>query len=293
MQLLKKFMILLLLTVSISVHAEQYKMLMVIGGVGGYSWRLSKILETEIAKLNGDNLIVDTLSSANGFVGINHFNANQTYDLTITTSSLEADVLTKNATVDYKVVKVLGWSNLIWITNSMSNIKTPNDIKTFKPSFIGVTGPGPTLIGKRMCEFQKYECDVVPFKSMSDMWIPFFNNTISTALVAATPEVLNFAKLGKLQIVGSTAPITMTIGEQKVPSVPNTIGGATYTPMLFLAARKSMPDEKLNRILASVSTVMNKPEISEQIQKEFLLFPYTSKINNIDELVRENANSLR
>jgi len=63
--------------------------------------------------------------------------------------------------------------------------------------------------------------------------------------------------------------------------------------MLFLAARKSMPDEKLNRILASVSTVMNKPEISEQIQKEFLLFPYTSKINNIDELVRENANSLR
>jgi tripartite-type tricarboxylate transporter receptor subunit TctC len=254
---------------------------------------MAKILETEIAKVNGDTLIVDTLSSANGFSGINHFNVNQTYDLTMTTSSLEADVLTKNATVDYKVVKVLGTSNLIWITNSMSNIKTPNDIKTFKPSFIGVTGPGPTLMGKRMCEFLKYQCDVVPFRSLSDMWIPFFNNEISTALVAATPEVLTFAKQGKLQIVGNTSATTITIDGQKVPSIPNTLGGAAYQPMLFLGARKSMPDAKLDRILASVDTVLNKPEIREQIQKEFLLYPYTAKINNIDELVKENANSIR
>ena len=50
MQSFKKFIILLLLAVSISAQAEQHKILIVIGGVGGFTWRLAKILETESSK---------------------------------------------------------------------------------------------------------------------------------------------------------------------------------------------------------------------------------------------------
>jgi len=293
MQSLKKFIILLLLTVSISVHAEQYKMLIVIGGVGGLTWRVARMLETEITKVNGDNLVVDTVNSTNGIAGVNHFNANQPYDLIITSSSLEAELLNKNATGDYKVIKVLGGLNLMWITNAMSSIKTPSDIKTAKPPFIGVTGPGPGIVAKRMCEFQKFECDIVPFKSLAEMWSTFFINDISTALVPVTPEILNFAKLGKLQIVGSTAPTTMIIGDQKVLSVPQAIGGDPYTALLFLGARKSMSSDRLKRISTTVNAAWDQPAISEQMQKELMVFPHTAKINNMDELVKDSANALR
>lgn len=293
MQSLKKFIILLLLTASMSAYAEQYKMLIVHGGAGGLPWRTAKLLETEIKKINGDNLVVDVVNSSTGLAGINHFNVNQTYDLIITSSSLEAELLNKNVTGDYKVIKVLGGVNLIWISNAVSKIKTPGDIKTVKPPFIGTTGPGPTLVAKRMCEFQKYECDILPFKSLADMWITFFSNEISVALVGLTPEVINFAKLEKLNIVGSTAPTTMIIGDQKVLSVPQAIGGAPYTALLFLGARKSMSSERLKRISTTVNAAWDQPAISEQMQKELMVFPYTAKINDMDELVKDSANALR
>lgn len=293
MQSLKKLIVLLALTLSMSAHAEQYKLLIVHGGAGGLPWRTAKLLETEIKKVNGDNLVVDVVNSSTGLSGINHFNVNQTYDLIITSSSLEAEILNKNITSDYKVIRVLGGVNLIWITNAVSKIKTPGDIKTVKPPFIGTTGPGPTLVAKRMCDFQKYACDIVPFKSLADMWITFFSNEISVALVGLTPEVLNFAKLEKLNIVGSTAPTDFDLGDQKVLSVPQAIGGAPYTALLFLGARKSMSSERLKRIQTTVDTVWNQPVIMEQIKKELLVFPYTSKINNMDELVKDSANALR
>jgi tripartite-type tricarboxylate transporter receptor subunit TctC len=276
-----------------SAYAEQYKMLIVHGGAGGLPWRTAKLLETEIKKVNGDNLVVDVVNSSTGLAGVNHFNVNQNYDLVITSSSLEAELLNKNTTGDYKVIKVLGGLYPVWITNAVSKIKTPGDIKTVKPPFIGTTGPGPALVAKRMCEFQKYECDIVPFKSLADMWITFFSNEISVALVGLTPEVINFAKLEKLNIVGSTAPTTMIIGDQKVLSVPQAIGGAPYTSLLFLGARKSMSSERLKRISTTVNAAWDQPAISEQMQKELMVFPYTAKINNMDELVKDSANALR
>jgi len=293
MQSLKKFIILLLLTASMSAHAEQYKMLIVIGGTSGLTWRIARMLETEIAKVNGDNLVVNVVNSATGLAGISHFNVNQTYDLVITSSSLEAELLNKNTTGDYKVIKVLGGLNLVWITNAMSSIKTPGDIKTAKPPFIGVVGPGPALVAPKMCAFQKFECDPVPFRSTADMWIPFFNNDINIALVGLTSEVQNFEKLGKLRIVGSTAPTAIIMGDQKVLSVPQAIGGDPYTSLLFLGARKSMSSERLKRISTTINTVWDEPAISEQVQKELWVFPYTAKINNMDELVKDSANALR
>lgn len=269
---------------------------------------LAKALATSYHKITGDNLILHYAPGGDGAVAAVKFkNANrETLLLGITSLHVYNPVLKKDLPYqdsDFKHISFIGYTPALYISNPSSGIYTTEDLlnklnNSDKP-FIGgyaVSYNVSINILKNAGKF-KENVEVVGHKGGPDVLLNVLNGSVPVGLIAVTSNLIDLAKEGKINIIGSTHHEDLDIQGIKIPSIEKALN-LTQTTGGFIISMKPNADHKFaENIEKNIVKALQSTEVKESMEKYniFAANIFGSKatekrINDFRQTVKENTN---
>ena len=244
---------------------------------------LTKSISEAYYKLTGDNFVIDYAPGGGGAVAAVKFqNANpNTVLVGITSLHIYNPVLKNNLPYkdsDFKYVSFLGYGPAMYISNTASGIKTINDLLTKLPKsdkpFIGGYAIAYNLsvnILKNSGKLPK-NIEIIGHKGAPDVLLNVLNGSVPVGLIGTTSNLIQLAKEGRINIIGSTHEEDIEIQGLKIPSVGKALG-VTQTTGGFLISIKPNADKKF---ASEFEANIKKAVLSDTVQatmKKYNIFP--------------------
>lgn len=244
---------------------------------------LAKALSESYYKITGDNLIIQYAPGGDGAVAAVKFqNANkETLLLGITSlhvynPALKQDLPYKDS--DFKYISFIGYTPAIYISNPTSEIRTIEDLlnklnKSDKP-FIGgyaISYNVSVNILKNKNKLDK-KIQIVGHKGGPDVLVNVLNGSVPVGLIATTNNLIELAKEGKINIIGSTHHEDILIQGIKIPSVEKTLNLPQTTGGFIISMKPNADPKFAENIEKNIVKALQSKEVQESMQK-YNIFP--------------------
>lgn len=230
-----------------SASAKDIKVLLP-NPAGSTTDMLTKSLGDAYHKITGDNLVIEYAPGGSGAVAAVKFqNADsETVFVGITSTHIYNPVLKNNLPYkdsDFKYIAFVGYTPAMYISNPATGIKTINDLLTKLPKsdkpFIGGYAIAYNVSVNVLKNTGKLSNNVqiVGHKGGPDILVNVLNGSVPVGLIGTTSNLIQLAKEGKINIIGSTHSEDIDIQGIKIPSVGKALG-VTQTTGGFLISLK-------------------------------------------------------
>lgn len=269
---------------------------------------LAKALAESYYKITGDNLIIQYAPGGDGAVAAVKFkNSNrETLLLGITSLHVYNPVLKQELPyqdADFKHIAFVGYTPALYISNPSTGILSIEDLfnklNNSKQAFIGgyaVSYNVSINILKNAGKFKK-NVEVVGHKGGPDVLLNVLNGSVPVGLIAVTSNLIDLAKQGKINIIGSTHHEDLDIQGIKIPSIEKLLN-LTQTTGGFIISMKPNVDTKFAEdIEKNIIKALQSKEVRDSMEK-YNIFPANifgskateKRINDFRQTVKENVN---
>lgn len=239
---------------------------------------LAKAIGEEYNKLTGDNMVITYAPGGSGAVAAVKFqNAEpNTVLIGITSLHIYNPVLKTGLPYkdsDFRYVAFVGYTPAMYISNPNSGIKTIDDLlnklpKSDKP-FIGGYAIAYNVSVNALKNAGKLakNVDIVGHKGGPDILVNVLNGSVPVGLIGTTSNLIQLAKEGKINIIGSTHAEDIEIQGLKIPSVGKKLG-VTQTTGGFMISLKPNADKKFaTEFEANIKKVLLSDSVQATMKK--------------------------
>tara|TARA_B110000503_G_scaffold107255_1_gene160251 strand:- start:852 stop:1775 length:924 start_codon:yes stop_codon:yes gene_type:complete len=280
-------------TFSTLANAEVYKMVVAFSA-GSQSDTIARMIQRSIEKNTNDKLVIVNLPGADQAIGANKFINDHTYDIMMSSSSMDVFVPIMKPNIGYKFADFehaiyAGTQASVWVTSATSKIKTTNDMLEHMPEFIGTYAM--VYETNVMAVKKKFNANItiVSYKSGNDVLRDIVGGQLEMGIMAVSPSIIAWAKEGKVRIIGSTYHKDVTVDGVHIPSSAKTMNLPGFSGFSGFDLRPSDTLERKEKLKKILWTALKDPETAEGIKK-LLILPDSS---NDKEWIYQYINDYR
>jgi len=272
-----KYLIGLLLSLTILVaNAEQYFMMMPYSP-GNQSDLAARAIVTAYEKATNDRIIIENHPGADGTLGIGTYKNNKKYDIIwVTSSTIVYNPIIKSETnysdSDFNYAIYVGTAPVLWFSNPKLNVTLgPKFDKQNKINFVGVNSSVGQINTTVINSTGHKKMEMVPYKGSAEIVVAVSTGLIDAGATAATASILEFAKVGKVNIIGSTYKDTITVDGIRIPSISKSTNTHQFSGFVAIALRPGMDDKKEKQLRQDLWNAIQAPETKDTLKKLFIL----------------------
>jgi tripartite-type tricarboxylate transporter receptor subunit TctC len=249
----------------------------------------ARTIQSVFARNTKDTLIVENIPGGDTIIGTMHYknNADRTIMFTTSPQMVFNFVLKDNLPYsqnDFNDIIYLGTTPGIWLVRADSDIRTPEDLVTKMPPFVGYHAVSYASNITVMQKEKGVRTQGVPFKASNDVMLAVMSKTIDIGMTSITPAIIENIKAGKIRIVGTSYKEDIVLDGISLLSVPKRLGIIHFHGTLGIALKPGLDPattEYLRRELWRAST---DPETVNRLKS---LFVITNMTNNAQEIQKE------
>jgi tripartite-type tricarboxylate transporter receptor subunit TctC len=235
----------------------------------------SDIITRKIAEVftrnTGDTLIVENMPGAQALIGTMHWKNDSLQDVYITSTTVDVfePVLNKNLPYndkDFNRIIYLGTQSGLWLTRPDTEIKTPTDLLTKMPPFVGGFALAWNQNAVVLSKEKQLNLKIVPYKGINETVQALLAKDIDLAVTGNSPAVMSLVKSGKLKIVGTTNKNDFTLDGMELLSVPKRTGVVGFSAWNCIALKPNLDAKKAAYLKKELWRAVNSPEIKELVE---------------------------
>jgi tripartite-type tricarboxylate transporter receptor subunit TctC len=282
-----------LMCVSLATQAAEYRV-MVPWPAGSTSDLMMRHIADAFNRNTGDTIVVENAPGANGLIGTTRWKSSKNMEIYLTTtSSLVADPVTRSDLPynddDFDHAIHLSTIVGLWIAKTDSSIKKPADLLTRFPDLVGGYSANWNLNVDAMAKHLNRKVEIVGYKGSNDVVRDIMGKELELAVISNGPNVIQLAKSGKLQIIGSTYQNDFVQDGITYLSVPRRTNTPAFSGFVGLALKPDLDPAKSAYLKKELWRAVNTPEMKAVIEGSGNVADYT---NNKEWIVR-NIMTLR
>lgn len=272
--MLNKLLAALLLTLGLA-HAEEYRMVIPYAA-GSQADVASRAIVKNFERITGDRILLEILPGADSVVGINAFK-NSRADLIFLGSGarIYAPVLNANLSydpdTDFDTILYVGTAPAVWFSRPGTAVKTPADLITNLPQFVGTNASHGTANLAILTREFNTKSETTLYKGSPETITAVIGGSIDLGVVNPTSSMIELAKAGRIVLIGSTYHEDVTIDGVAIPSVAKRARVHQLNGSTSIAARPGMDSARLERLRTGLWAAMRDPETQTVLRSLFIM----------------------
>lgn len=272
--MLNKLLATLLLTIGL-VHAEEYRMIIPYAA-GSQADVASRAIVKNFERITGDRILLEILPGADSVVGINAFKTGRA-DLIFLGSGarIYAPVLTANLPydpdTDFDTILYVGTAPAIWFTRPGTAVKTPVDLTTNLPQFVGTNASHGTANLAILTREFNVKSETTLYKGSPETITAVIGGSIDLGVVNPTSSMIELAKAGRITLIGSTYHEDVNIDGIAIPSVTKRTRVPQLNGSTSIAVRPGMDPARVERLRQGLWAAMRDPETQTVLRSLFIM----------------------
>ena len=238
-------------------------------------------IQTSFERTTGDTLVIENVPGAETIIATQKFkNSNDIDAIVVSSGQIVFNPVLKNNLPyddnDFDHEIYIGTAPGVWVTRPDTNIKTPSDLISKMPKFVGGYASSYNANLTALAHEKGVKSEIVSYKGSPDVAFAIMNGTIDLGVVAINSSLLELVTAGKLHIIGSTHKDDITVNNVFILSVPKHIGVSQFNGFAGVAFKPGMPADRAEALKKGLWVAINNPDTSAKLQKLFIL-PDSSK----------------
>lgn len=292
--MLNKLIATVILALGLTAHAEEYRMIIPYAA-GSQADVASRIIIKNFERITGDKIFIELAPGADSVIGINAFK-NSKADLIFLGSgaSIYAPVLKKDLPydpdVDFDRILYVGTAPAVWFSRPGTAVKTPADLVTHLPQFVGTNASHGTANVAIVNREKNGNSETTLYKGSPETITAVIGGSIDLGIVNPTATMIELAKAGKITLIGSTYHEDIVIDGVPIPSVHRRTKIHQLNGSTEIAARPGMDPARLERLRQGLWAAVRDPDTQEKLRLIFIMPDATINqqwINNYTREIRE------
>lgn len=272
---MKNFLLSLLLFCGIA-NAAQYTMILPYSA-GNQSDLAARAIVQAFERITNDNIVIENHPGGDGAIGIAHFKNNNKADIIWVTSStmvynpiIKKDLLYSRE--DFNFCIFVGTAPSVWFANPKFNITKPIDLVNDKQMrFAGSNASAGEVNIRALNKDTNKNLTLVPYRGSAEMVQNVASGLIDSGVAAGTSVILEFAKAGKINVVGSSYHKDVEINGVLIPSIPSRANINSFSGFVGIALRNGIPVEREKRLKDALWLAVQDPEVKDKLKSLFVI----------------------
>ena len=289
--------LLLGLIISTSAMATDYRMVVTFVA-GSQNDVVARSIQKSFERITNDQLVIENAPGADAIVGTVHYKNNKNIDIIGTSGTqivfnpiVKKDLPYSDEDFDHAIY--VGTAPGVYVTRPNTSVKTPNDLITNMPKFVGSYASAYTINVTALIKEKSVKTEIVSYKGSPEILVDIMNNTIDIGIMAINPTLIELVKSGKVSIVGSTYKDDITIDGIFIPSVPKRTGVTQFSGFVGIALRPGMEATRAEYLRKNLWASVNDPTTLETLKKLYILPDSSSDIKYIQKYYANYRNSVK
>jgi tripartite-type tricarboxylate transporter receptor subunit TctC len=256
--------------------AEEFRMLVPFPA-GNQTDIVARMLAASVERNTNDRIIIENMPGAETVVGAMHFKNNKNIDIIMGSGSqtIFNPILKENlqySDSDFNHIIYIGTSVGLWITRPDTKLKTPNDLVTHMPDFVGGYSHSYNFnLTALVKEKSMRPVTIVPYKGTNEIITDLMNKSLDLAVVALNSNLIQMAKAGKLYIIGNTHNQDVTIDDIVIPTVNKKLGISQFNGFLSLDLQPNMNPDRAEKLKKLLWAAVKDPVVENGLKNLYLL----------------------
>lgn len=249
----------------------------------------ARTIQATFARNTKDTIVIEDVVGGDTIIGTMRFktDADKVIVFTSSPNMIFNYVLKENLPYskdDFNNIIYLGTTPGLWLVRADSNIKTPEDLVTKMPPFVGNNALSYAANITVMQKEKGVRTESVPFKSSNEVMVALMSNTIDLAMTAASPAIIENIKAGKLRVVGTSYKEDITVDGIRMLSVPKRLGIPSFHGIIGIALKPGLDATTTEYLKQELWKASTDPETVTKLKSLFII---TDMHNNNKEIEKE------
>lgn len=256
-------------------QADEYK-LVIPYSAGSQADVASRVIIKNFERITGDKILIELMPGADSVIGINHFKNNKA-DLIFLGSgaSIYAPVLKKDLPydpdVDFNRILYVGTAPAVWFTRPGTAIKSPADLTTNLPQFVGTNASHGTANVAIINKEKGLKSETTLYKGSPETITAVINGSIDLGIVNPTATMIELTKAGRITLIGSTYHEDIVLDGVAIPSTSRRIKLHQLNGSTEIAARPGMDPARLEKLRQGLWAAVKDPDTQEKLRSIFIM----------------------
>jgi len=271
----------LLVTLSIAVlltttaFAEDFKWIIPLPP-GNQTDSIARLIQASVERNTSDHLIIENMPGGELQVAAVYFKNNRNVDIIMGSSAMTIFNPIIKETVpytdkDFDHIIFVGTSVALWVVRADSKVKTPKDLVTNTPEFVGGYAPGYNYNLYALTTKYGVKSTIVPYKGTNDILVALLSGTVDMGIMALNSNLIQQVKAGKLHIVGSSYKKDVTVDGIHIPAANKQLGIAQFSGFMSIDIQPGMDTARSIKIKKLMWNAVTDPIVIEGIKNLYLL----------------------
>lgn len=278
--------------------ASQYTMILPYSA-GNQSDLAARTIIRAFEKITNETIVLENHPGGDGVLGITKFKNNTKADMLWVTSSTMVynPIIKKDLPYDrreFNFCIFVGTAPSVWFTNPKYNIVKPVDLINDKMmKFAGSNASAGEVNIHALNKDMNKNLIIVPYKGTAEMTNHVASGLIDVGVAAGTSIILELAKAGKINVVGSSYHKDIQINDVLIQSISTRTNLNSFSGFVGIALRSGISEEKEKRLREGLWQALQDNEVKEKLKALFIMPDSSNDVEWITNHMNKMENSAR
>jgi tripartite-type tricarboxylate transporter receptor subunit TctC len=288
----------IILLYSASALAEEFQLLIPFPA-GNQTDIVGRMLQASVERNTNDRIIINNMPGAETIIGATHFKNNKNIDIIMGSGSqiIFNPLLKENLSYsdsDFNHIIYIGTSVGLWVTRPDTKLKTPQDLVTYMPDFVGGYSHSYNFnVNALVKEKSIHPVTIVQYKGSNDIIVDLMNGSLDLAVMALNSNLIQLVKTGKLHIVGNTYNQDVTVDGIFIPAANKKLGISQFNGFLSLEIQPGISVERSDKLQKLLWEAVKDPIVSQGLKNLYLLPDATNDTKYINSYYKTQRTKVK
>ena len=274
---MKKLIAVILLALSASVWAAEYKFIVPNAPGGGASDTAARKLSQMYQERFGDSLTVMNVVGGQGVLAIEKFKQERVALTMLISSQMVYNYVDDQLKLpytdqDFNIIAPIAYATNIVVTRADGPITDLDTLIKIKDPSFGSWQIGSDLSIKSLSNYAKQTSTLIRYRDPSFMITDIVGGTVPVAMsTTGSSAVLGLVTEGKLKILGSSAPFDFKFNGVNIPSISKKYNIPQFDYLVWMAITPGQTPEHI-KLINNLKTLIDTKEFQNYV-KEITIFP--------------------
>lgn len=280
-----------------ALSAGQTYSMVVTFPVGNQADIAARTISANYEKITGNVLKVENVPGGDTMIGVRHFKNNQRDILLGSGASLIFNpVLVKDLFYndqDFSNEMTIGTAASVWVASIDSGITSPQDLVAKMPEKVGGYVVSYNYNLKFLNQAKGTRGEIVHYKGSNQLLVDLANGSVKLGIMSVNNTLIGLAREGKVRIVATGYSEAITVGDQKIPSVEQSLGVKQYCGYQTVSLRPGIVGQERTQLIQDLWQAV---QMSRPVLAKMNMLPdatrdtqqINSHIMGLRQLIREN-----
>ena len=274
---MKKLIAVILLALSASVWAAEYKFIVPNAPGGGASDTAARKLSQMYQERFGDSLTVMNVVGGQGVLAIEKFKQERVALTMLISSQMVYNYVDDQLKLpytdqDFNIIAPIAYATNIVVTRANGPITDLDTLIKIKDPSFGSWQIGSDLSIKSLSNYAKQTSTLIRYRDPSFMITDIVGGTVPVAMsTTGSSAVLGLVTEGKLKILGSSAPFDFKFNGVNIPSISKKYNIPQFDYLVWMAITPGQTPEHI-KLINNLKTLIDTKEFQNYV-KEITIFP--------------------